>query len=112
MWRRWLTSWRNWTGDHGLDTAIRAQMEAQGYGDRQACIRNCRLVAIERPGWVQVFQFEVSWPADDSSPDKLYGVARDDGRSSTTVKLYSERRQRNEQRDLWSLGLIEAPHKC
>ena len=108
MWRRWLTSWQNWTGDRGLDRAIRAELRAQGYVGQQAGIRNCRLVAIQRPGWVQVYQFEIAWPASDT----LFGVARDDGRSRTTVKLFTDRQHRDGQRQQWSAGLIEAPHQC
>ncbi len=112
--RKWLknlvTRWNNWVGDRHLELAIRDRMVAQGL-PRSALIRNVRLSAIERPGWVQIYRFEVSSSDESGSPWRMLGVARDDGRASTQVRLFHNQAEADTQFATWSEGLILAPRE-
>ena len=108
MFRRWLERWKNWVGDHEMEVAIRDQLRSEGYGSQRR-IRDFRLVAIERPGWVCVYDFTIAASESIEGDHALYGVARDDSRRKTVVRLYESVEPRNQQRTDWSEGLILAP---
>ena len=93
-----------------MELAIRAELRVQGYRSQQSKIRSFRLAAIERPGWVSVYEFHVEAFDASQAAVALYGVARDDGRRKTTVQLYESVEQRDHQRDAWAEGLILAPY--
>lgn len=101
-----LQRWSDWTGDRGLEVAIRAELRRQDLGPHSAKIREVRLIAIERPGWVQVRRFYVE-AKRDGSPVMLGGVARDDGRKSKIeVLITSDTRELKQRIDAWCDGLI------
>lgn len=107
---KWLERWKNWVGDRDMESAIRAQLRDQGYQSARSQITNFKLVAIERPGWVCIYEFGVeTWDASTTGVT-LFGVARDDARRRTTVQLHERPEPRDEQRAIWSEGLILAPH--
>ncbi len=107
---RWLKQWNDWSGDREMDLAIRAKLRSDGYAVGRSKVVNFRLVAIERPGWVSIYEFNVEVVDSEGCSTQLYGVARDDARRTTTVKLYQRIGPRREQRDCWSEGMILAPH--
>lgn len=107
-----LARWRDWTGDKLLERAIRNELRARGYAASSASIRDVRLAAIERPGWVQVYRFRVETSVHHENPHKrrealLFGVSRDDGRKSRIAVVLSEDEgEYQQQLDSWSDGLI------
>ena len=110
MLRHLLQQWRDWTGDKLLDRAIRAELRRLGFASATAKIRDVRLAAIQRPGWVQVYRFGVETTiktVSGSRPVTLVGLSREDGRQSRTEVLLTEDqaiwRARFEE---WSDGLI------
>ncbi len=110
MFRQLLERWNNWIGDRDMELAIRAQVKADGYSTRNSKITNFRVAAMERPGWVSIFEFRVELKDDPDNPMTLYGVARDDSRSKTKVHLYEDLNLRDQQRVAWSEGMILAPY--
>lgn len=106
MFRKWLERYQNWVGDSSLELAIRNEIRAQGLPSYRSRIRNCRLVAIQRPGWVQIYQFEVLTTDPSGESLALFGVARDDGRAKTLVRLFADVQSRDEQQEGWSEGFI------
>lgn len=113
MLRELLRRWQDWTGDKRLDQAIRRQLRAEGLAASSARIRDVRLEAIQRPGWVQVYRFAVETHAvgDGSSDDRrevvLLGLSRDDGReASIRVFLTEDEAAWRTRVEEWSDGLI------
>jgi hypothetical protein len=128
--------WSNWCGDAEMERAIRQYLSDQGYYGRSAKLRNVRLAAVLRPGWVQIYRFEVSarvataartddHPADvrahaqppaaagDDHPapavyHELFGLVREDHRyNQTSVRVFASADQRLELFERWSDGLIQ-----
>ena len=110
--------WSGWTGDRYLEQAIRAQLRRQGYAVHAATIRDVRLVAVERPGWVQICRFwvettsmaEATIPESDQQAEKqlvLYGLSRDDGRrTGIKILLTEDAAECRHKLDAWSEGMI------
>ena len=100
---------RDWIAEHG----------GAGCG---LIFAEVELAAIKRPGWLQIFRFEVTvtgrpnlplrqigsddWDADQAAPVTLFGVVRDDERASTDIRVYVDRAERDNQLHDWSQGLI------
>lgn len=110
--------WDDWVGDHEMEQQIRRGLIGEGYSGNTAKITAVRLVAVQRPGWVQVFRFDVLArvkPADphEDMPDPepeyhtLFGLIRDDARGQQTqVRFFRDEAQRRELFGRWSDGLI------
>ncbi len=108
----------DWCGDREMEMAIRQHLTANGFFGGTAKISNVRLVAVQRPGWLQVFRFEVEArvrPADtsDEKPDPaaeyrlLYGLVRDDIRHKVnSIRVFEQENQRKELFARWSEDLI------
>lgn len=104
--------WSNWTGDKRLTQAIRTELRRLNYAVSAAEIRDVRLAAIQRPGWVQVYRFQVEARTNEENPHTrrdvlLRGLSRDDGRQPRIEVLLTEDETCWQQRlDEWSDGLI------
>lgn len=102
----------DWTGDTHLTKAIHAELRRGGYAVNAAEVREVRLAAIERPGWVQVYRFSVETSTNPENPHErrpvvLLGLSRDDGRKSRIEVLLTEDEAAWRARlDAWSDGLI------
>ena len=109
--RQWLTKlkekWDGYVGDRELELAIRRALVQRGL-PRSSAIRGVRLAAIERPGWVQVYEFDVR---DDRTQNLWFGVARDDGRKGTEVEIFDHVGLRDTQFRTWSQGMILRPSR-
>ncbi len=92
-----------------MELAIRGELRKQGYNPGRKIV-DFKLVAIERPGWVCIYEFTVATRASSDQASTLFGVAHDDGRSGTIVRFYEDSTPRDEQRATWSEGMILAPH--
>ncbi|MEQ8847551.1 hypothetical protein [Botrimarina sp.] len=112
MFKQWSERWRDWTGDRRLTDAIRAELRRGGWAVHSAQIRDVRLVAIERPGWVQVYRFAVETTLHTDNPHDrraavLLGLSREDGRKSRIDVLLTEDESTwRERLETWSEGLI------
>lgn len=109
--------WDNWSGDRDMEMAIRKHLTQEGYFGRTAKVEKLRLVAVQRPGWLQVFRFEavarVREAADDERPDPdaqyrtLYGLVRDDFRHKISdIRVFDDQSERRSLFVRWSDGLI------
>jgi hypothetical protein len=111
--------WNDWCGDHEMELAIRRQLTEGGFYGRTAKLRNVRLVAVQRPGWLQVFRFEaiarvcqedgVEGDGPDPAADyrEIYGLVRDDIRHKiNVVRVFEDEAERSELFAEWSEGLI------
>ena len=111
--------WHDWTGDKEMELAIRRELHAAGYFGSTAQLRGVRLVAVQRPGWLQVFRFETTArvkpidPTDDDGPEPepryvdLFGLIREDiRRNDTTIRLFEDEEERAELFTRWSKDLI------
>lgn len=112
MLKKLLQSWSDWTGDKKLTQAIQRELRRLGYAVHAAQTREVQLAAIERPGWVQVYRFQVETQTNEENPHTrravvLHGVSRDDGRKSRIEVLLTESlSERNQRLNDWSEGLI------
>ena len=109
--------WSNWVGDKDMELAIRKQLTAKGYFGNTAKLRNVRLVAVQRPGWLQVFRFEATarvnpsheYAEADETPiyHELFCLVREDARKNeTTVAAFQSEDDRRERFREWSEDLI------
>lgn len=120
--------WSNWSGDRELEHAIRRHLSANGHYGGSAKLENVKLAAIQRPGWLQVYRFDVVARVipklavegvenelnDDGAVDaparysRLYGLVREDVRhDSTTIRTFDNPDERRELFAEWSDNLIQ-----
>lgn len=125
-WLNWLTQlsdrWRNWSGDHEMELAIRRHLSDSGFRGAAAELRAVKLIAIQRPGWVQIYRFEAvairqptnsesesqdeNWARSPSQSVLLYGLVRDDGRTHSEVETFIHPGRRIERFHQWAEGMI------
>ena len=109
--------WNDWCGDRDMEMTIRRHLNDNGFYGQSAKLQNVRIVAVQRPGWLQVFRFEanvrvrVEVPEDAPDPEPeyrdLYGLVRDDIRHNVnTVRVFEDEDQRRELFGRWSEDLI------
>ncbi len=110
--------WNDWCGDRDMELTIRRHLTENGYFGGTAKLQNVRLVAVQRPGWLQIYRFEATVrlrpdnPSDDL-PDaaaeyrELYGLVKDDIRHKiNTVRVFDDEDERRELFSRWSEDLI------
>lgn len=128
--------WNDWCGDHEMEVAIRQHLTDNGYFGGTAQLKSVRLVAIQRPGWLQVYRFEVtarvnpghgpSSSANDAHDDgtddgthedvfdggtpqyrDLFGLIREDVRKKlSTTRVFECEQERRSLFERWSEDLI------
>lgn len=110
--------WDDWCGDHEMEVAIRRHLTDNGYYGGTAKFRAVRLVAVERPGWLQVYRFEAiarvaRSEGEEDGPDRpaeyreLFGLVRDDIRHKiSSVRVFESEGERQSLFARWSDGLI------
>ncbi|MCM2369291.1 hypothetical protein [Aporhodopirellula aestuarii] len=119
--------WDDWCGDRDMEMSIRGHLTSNGYFGHTAKFEAVRLVAVQRPGWLQVYRFEVTArvnpdasadgvaspdaDTDAPTPDPLYhrlfGLVREDLRQNlSNVRVFEAESERKELFDRWSEGLI------
>jgi hypothetical protein len=110
--------WNDWCGDREMELEIRKHLTQNGYYGGAVKLRNVRLVAVQRPGWVQVFRFEATArlqlesPEDGPDPEpqyeELYGLVKEDmRRGMTRVRVFQKPTERRELFLRWSEDLIQ-----
>ena len=107
--KRAADRWANWLGDRDLDLTIRKQLTEEGYLGDSARLRQCRLVAVERPGWLQILVFSAEARAvDDNNHHLLHGLVRQDERyNRLEIRLFQRVLERNELFSEWSEDLVK-----
>ena len=118
-WIKYLADrWNDWCGDREMELTIRRHLNQNGYFGNTAKLRGVRLVAVQRPGWLQVYRFDATARVrpesdGDETPDreaeygKLYGLVRDDIRHKiNSVRVFENEDERKELFAIWSEDLI------
>lgn len=92
---------------------VRSWLDKNGFYGNSAEIRDLNLYAVQRPGWLQIFSFDIRVKSREPSQDpwhEMFGAVKDDerrrGDHKTQVELFSSIDQRKEKLDQWSDGLI------
>ncbi len=110
--------WTDWCGDREMEVAIRRHLSERGFFGPTAKLRNVRLVAVQRPGWLQVYRFEAlarvrpdevsdDRPDADAEYRELLGLVKDDIRYNVqTVRTFPNEMERRELFATWSEDLI------
>ena len=109
--------WADWCGDREMEVAIRRCLSDQGYYGAGARLQQVRLVAVQRPGWVQIYRFEatarVAVAVDDDAPEpaaqyhQLFGLIRDDARAGPArVRVFRAAEERKALFIRWAEDLI------
>lgn len=114
-------------GNRVTEKDVREWLDAQGWAGRSAKIDHLELHAIQPPGWVQVFRFQIDVvpafkpeideealqpePAsnDPTTPRTFFGAVRDDERqksSPTKIWIFDDQEEQSEKLSELSEGLI------
>ncbi|MCC9641572.1 hypothetical protein LOC71_04750 [Rhodopirellula sp. JC740] len=116
-WKRIQSKWDAWCGDREMEQSIRRHLSQNGYFGNSAKFSGVRLVAMQRPGWQQLYRFEVrarvNFQTSEDEPDpapvyrELFGLVREDYRhNQSQVRVFETPQQRAELFQNWSEGLI------
>lgn len=84
----------DWMADHGYVTSA-------------AKLTSVQLYALQRPGWVQVFRFQVEARDTQGQSRRWFGALRSDERyGEPQIKIFPTTVERDQQLQQWSSGLI------
>lgn len=100
-----------------MESAIRRHLTEIGFFGSTAKLQNVRLVAVQRPGWLQIYRFEATARRrpenhQDEAPDDaqyvfLFGLVKDDIRYNLSkVKVFDSPIERRALFATWSEDLI------
>jgi hypothetical protein len=103
-----ITKWSQWVGDRDLELLLRAKLSGRGYLGDSAQFHYMRLVAIQRPGWLQVFSFNVTTRKREGDESRLvFGLLRQDERyRKTEIELFENAADRHRLFSDWSKDLV------
>ncbi|MFK7820053.1 MAG: hypothetical protein AB8G99_15135 [Planctomycetaceae bacterium] len=94
-------------GNKVIEKDLRDHLQKVGYYGRSAEFSRLELVAVKRPGWLQVFSFEVRAKQQEGDWVELFGTCRDDERTKQfDVLLTLESSERDERLAEFADGLI------
>ena len=88
-----------------LEVELRAELTKRGYDGRDVNFVELELIGIERPGWVQIYDFEATGFTLDGENCHLWGVVKDDQRSEQTVEIFNSKEGRQPRIDELCAGL-------
>ncbi len=98
-------------GNRVTERDIRDDLIRLGYRGKTAKFEELELAAIERPGWIQVFRFEVHVFDEDDNRHHLYGVVRDDERNRTEIRYFDAPHAQRQQIETWSGNMIRREYR-
>jgi hypothetical protein len=114
--RQWLKrlseKWAGWISDPQLERSLRSHLSGRGFYGDSAKFITFRLVAIQRPGWLQVYSFVVRAriakdSVDDAEYAQLFGLVRQDERyKKCDIQLFQNMQERHSLYQEWSTDLI------
>jgi len=90
----------------GIERQIRRFMKDKGYGASRYDLRELDLVAVERPGWKQIFRFELDLRPPHGDPVHKIGIAYDDHRSHCEIQLLDNESEYRQRLSEWGEGMI------
>ncbi len=93
-------------GNRVTERDVREYLNCRGYRGNQARFAYLKLVAIERPGWLQIFTFCVEVCDQAGNEHRLFGVVRDDERNSTRIQVASSEDEQTRMANAWSKDLL------
>lgn len=107
-WRNWLVeTWNHWVGYRVTEKEILEWMQSQGYVTSAANLSEVQLYALKRPGWVQVFRFQIEARDRQDQRRRFFGALRSDERyGGPEICVFATRPERDHQLQQWSAGLI------
>ena len=89
-----------------MDFEINEALTARGFRGDRAVFSRLELVAIERPGWIQVYEFEVRVSDRAGEDFYFFGVVRDDERKNFEMHLAETKDEQEAVSAKWSAGLL------
>jgi len=93
--------------NNATESDLRAFLENNGYDGKSAKFSTLELKAVKRPGWVQVFKFDVVATNRLGEIEKLFGTCRRDDRfDQFEVVMGLDVSARDSQFLVWSDRLI------
>jgi hypothetical protein len=107
---RLVKKWNGWVGNRDMEQAIRNSLSRHGLRGTTAQFSHVQLVAIQRPGWLQLYSFDAVWEETVSESDSLrgvFGLVRQDERfNRTEIQFFETAAARAALLEQWSEGLI------
>ena len=102
--------WSGWVSDRDMERTMRARLTGLGYYGDTATFASVKLVAIQRPGWVQVYSFSAEARrrnVDERQVVQLFGLVKQDERCHRCeVEAFEDAWRRNALYQLWTEDLI------
>jgi hypothetical protein len=94
-------------GNKAAEKDIRDWLSLNGYIGKTARFAEIELHAILRPGWLQVFRFELEVVTVGDQKVQLFGGMHSDERyGPPNIVVYKDMTARDDQLAAWSEGLI------
>lgn len=94
----------------GIEREIHQHLKQQGWKRKQYQLRGIELIAVERPGWKQIFQFELAVQTADQQAawngKHVQGLIRDDHRQGSELRLLADASEREAVLQVWGAGMI------
>ena len=98
---------RSFIGNKSAEKEIRDWLSQNEYCGKSAKFTEIELHAIKRPGWLQVFRFELRTVTAEHENVQLFGAMRSDERyGKPTIAVREDLVSRDTQLAEWSEGLI------
>ena len=98
-------------GNRVTEKDVRDFLTDRGLSGSTARFDYLKLVAIERPGWIQIFAFRVATCDISGANRTFFGVVRDDERNRTEIRLEDTAEAQEEVIHSWSKNLITLRRK-
>jgi hypothetical protein len=107
--KRLTEKWNGWVGDRDMENAMRGALTRKGLRGKAAQFSRVRLVAVQRPGWLQVYTFDAAWEEKDEVTGhaiRVFGLVRQDERyNKTEVQFFDTTSARSVLLNQWADGL-------
>ena len=98
---------RSLIGNKSAEKDIRDWLSENGYCGKSAQFNEIELHAIKRPGWLQIFRFDLKGLTVKYQDVQLFGAMRSDERyGQPSIIVYEDPASRDIQLSEWSEGLI------
>ena len=98
-------------GNKVTEKDLRDYLATQSFYANSARVHELELVGIERPGWVQYYQFHVEAKHERDGWTELYGLVRDDERQSFDVQLFDNEEDSRRAVRTATAGCITRPSR-
>jgi hypothetical protein len=94
-------------GNKSAEKDIRDWLTHNGYNGMTAKFTEIEMHAVQRPGWLQIFRFELSCLTAENRTVQLFGAMNSDERyGRPKIVVHEDSAMRDAQLGNWSEGLI------